>query len=65
MLFQKKILFTKKEYLKEFIEDCLHKRENEWDLVAVEDNVNNHQTIGKLADEICHRELSNRDTFAG
>ena len=39
MLFQKKILFTKKEYLKEFIEDCLRKRENEWDLVAVEDNV--------------------------
>ena len=42
MLFQKKILFTKntkQEYLKEFIEDGLHKRENEWDLVAVEDNV--------------------------
>ena len=35
----KRILFTKKENLKEFIEECLHKRECEWDLVAVGDIV--------------------------
>jgi len=39
VLFQKKILFAKKENLKEFIEEYLHKRESEWDLVAVGDIV--------------------------
>ena len=35
----RKYYLQKKENLKEFIEVCLHKRESEWDMVAVEGNV--------------------------
>ena len=37
--FQKQILLTKKEYLNELMEDCLHNMERECDLIRYEERV--------------------------